>query len=404
MNAETFARLNDRQLDSVVERVDSGQPLPIFATPYVWKNPATIRRRQWLYGYLLIRKFVTATVAPGGVGKSALIIAETLAQVSGLDLLGVIPPKSPLRVWLWNLEDPQEETERRIQAAALHYGLGQDDIGDRLFVDSGRDQTLVIAIPHPRSGRAIIVAPVVESIIAEIIARKVDVIVIDPFVSSHRVAENDNGAMDTVIKEWGRVAERGNCAVHLVHHTRKSNGTETTAQDARGGSAAVDGTRVTRVLNRMTKEESTQAGVDNHRLYFRTLHDKANLQPPADVSDWFKLVSVDLANGPDGSPGDSVGVVTAWQWPDALAGITGADFDKVAAVIRSDRWRESPQAGKWVGKAVGIALDLDISTKHDKAKVIGLLKLWKAAGSIVVVEGYDEKKNMRPFVEVREEA
>ena len=116
----------------------------IVATPYNWKEPSTIKRREWLYGYLLIRKFVTATVAPGGVGKSSLGAVESLAQVSGKDLLGVLPPRE-LRVWLWNLEDPQEETERKIQAAAIHYGLTPDDLGDRLFVDSGRDQPLVIA-------------------------------------------------------------------------------------------------------------------------------------------------------------------------------------------------------------------------------------------------------------------
>jgi RecA-family ATPase len=124
-----------------------------------------------------------------------------------------------LRVWLWNLEDPQEETERKIQAAALHYELTPEDIGDRLLIDSGRDQKLVIA-QTTRDG-AVIVQPVVDSLVAEIVARKIDVLVIDPFVSCHEVAENDNSAMDMVVKEWGRVAQRGNCAVHLVHHTRK---------------------------------------------------------------------------------------------------------------------------------------------------------------------------------------
>ena len=85
---------------------------PIFATPYVWKDPATLRRREWVYGYLLIRKFVTATVAPGGVGKSSLGAVESLAQVSGKDLLGVFPPR-PLRVWLWNLEDLRKRPSAR---------------------------------------------------------------------------------------------------------------------------------------------------------------------------------------------------------------------------------------------------------------------------------------------------
>ena len=133
----------------------SPQPSLIPATPYVWIDPANIPQRDWLYGRLLIRKFVTATVAPGGLGKSSLITVEALSQVSGKDLLGVTP-KEQLRVWLWNLEDPQEETQRKIQAAAKHYGLKPEDIGNRLFVDSGRDRPLVIATmtperPHDRA-------------------------------------------------------------------------------------------------------------------------------------------------------------------------------------------------------------------------------------------------------------
>ena len=129
------------------ERESNATPTgTISATPYVWRASETIARREWLYGNLLIRKFLAATVAPGGVGKSALVTAETLAQISGKALLGVTVPQA-LRVWLWNLEDPQEETMRRIQAAALHYRLSSDDIGDRLFVDSGRDQRLALQLP-----------------------------------------------------------------------------------------------------------------------------------------------------------------------------------------------------------------------------------------------------------------
>src|SRR5271169_678069 len=136
---------------SFAEDAPLEEPIVINATPYAWKDPSKIPLRAWLYGNLLIRKFVTATVSPGGVGKSSLVATETMAQVTGKDLLGVLPAE-PLRVWLWNLEDPQEETERKLQAAALHYKLVAEDIGDRLFVDSGRDQPLVIAETVPRSG------------------------------------------------------------------------------------------------------------------------------------------------------------------------------------------------------------------------------------------------------------
>lgn len=395
-------------VDELARLMEIEQPLTnqnvIYATPYAWKNPEQIARRDWLYGYLLVRKFVTATIAPGGIGKSSLIAVEALAKVSGKGLLGVSPPKQ-LRVWLWNLEDPQEETERKLQAAALRYKLSPEDIGDRLFVDSGRDQPLVIAV-ETRNG-ATIARPVVDALTAEIIARKIDVVIVDPFVSCFQgIGENDNVAMDMIVKEWGRVADKGNCAVHLVDHTRKMGGTETevTVESSRGAKSKTDACRVVRAVNRMSKEEGERAGVENHRLYFRTLNDKANLQPPADKSDWFKLESVDLCNGPLGSPGDSVGVVTQWTWPDPLAGITGADFDKVARVIRAGKWRENVQASAWVGKAVAEALDMDAGNKAGKTKIIAMLNLWRTAGSLVVVEGQDEKREIRKFVEVREEA
>jgi hypothetical protein len=386
---------------SKLEDPTATAPRPIRATPYIWTDPATISRRQWLYGYLLLRKFVSATISPGGIGKSSLIVAEALAMVSGKDLLGVGSTEL-LRVWLWNLEDPLEETKRKIQAAALHYELATDDIGDRLMVDSGRDQKLVIATTT-RNG-AVIVQPVVDALVEEIIKHKIDVLVIDPFVSCHEVAENDNSAMDMIVKEWGRVAERGNCAVELVHHTRKPLGAEgeTTTDSSRGASSQTDGCRVVRPINRMTEKQGRDLGIDNHRLYFRVIHDKANLQPPVEKSDWFKLISVDLGNGEFGLASDSVGVVTKWELPDTMAGLTGSDFDKVARAIKGGKWRHHPTSKDWVGNAVAEALELDIDDEKVKAKIKRWLAGWYAAKALVIVDGLSEKREARKFVEVAE--
>jgi hypothetical protein len=371
-------------------------PKPIIASPYVWTDPENIPLRDWLYGRLLVRRFLSLTIAPGGVGKSSLIAVEVLAMVSGRDLLGVLPVRR-LKVWLWNLEDPQEETTRKIQAAAKHYHLTVDDIGDRLFVNSGRDHSLVIA-KETRNG-TIVLRPVIDNLVEQIRQHAIDVLDVDPFVSCHEVFENDNSAIDMIAKEWSRVAELANCAIHLVHHTRKAPaGTEVTTDSSRGAKALTDAARVARALNQMTEEEGAKAGVENHRMFFRAFNDKANLAPPVVVSDWFRLASVFLDNGPGG--GDSVGVVKRWEWPDPLTGITGSDFEQVAAVIRSTDWRKDSRSADWVGKAVAKALKLDVENKADKAKIVGLLKVWLEAGSLKVVDGFDEQRRKRDFVQV----
>jgi hypothetical protein len=381
----------------IAPEVATAKPEPIVAVPYTWKNPETIRPREWLYGRRLVRSIVSATIAPGGVGKTSLEITETLAMVSGKPLLGITPPK-PLRLWLWNLEDPREETERHIQATAKLYGLTPQDIGDRLFVNCAREKPLVIATTT--RDKATIVRPVVDSLIEEIVRQRIDAVIVDPFVSCHEVTENDNSAMDMVAKEWGRIADLGHCAVELVHHVRKGED-EVTVESSRGGGALADACRTVRVLNRMTKDQAEKTGVHNHRLYFRTYSDKANLIPPADKSDWFKLESVDLCNGPPGES-DLIGVVRQWQWPDAMAGITPDDFDKVAEAIRKGKWRESPQADARVGYAVADALGLNAAKTTNRAKIIAMLKAWIAAGSLIIIEAEDETRRKRKFVTVRD--
>ena len=66
--------------------------------------------------------------------------------------------------------------------------------------------------------------------------------------------------------------------------------------------------------------------------------------------------------------------------------------------IASGRWRESVQAKAWAGHAVAAVMKLDAET--DKAKIVALLKTWIESGALVVVEGEDEQRKRRQFVEV----
>jgi hypothetical protein len=219
-------------------------------------------------------------------------------------------------------------------------------------------------------------------------------------VSCHKVPENNNGSIDMVVKEWGKVADQANCAILLVHHVRKGD-QEVTTQSARGGGAFGDACRSVRVLNRMTEQEAKNSGVDNRRLYFSVLDDKPNLAPPADKRDWFKLTSVDLGNNPFGGVGgDSVGVATRWEWPDPLDGVSGGDFERAAAAIKAGQWRANSQAKDWVGVPVAKTLGLSLAVKQERAKVAGLIKIWRTSGALVEVEKQNERRQMKKFIEV----
>lgn len=364
------------------------------ARPFVWIDPTSIPPREWLYGRHYIRGFIGTTVAPGGVGKSSLAIVEALAMASGKALVGVTP-KARCRVWYWNGEDPHEELDRRVMAAAVHFGLTREDLEGWLFVNSGRDTPLVVAHQTPNGVR--IAVPTIEILKSELREIRADVLIVDPFVSSHQVNENDNNAVERVAKTWAGLAEATNAAIDLIHHVRKTNGAEVTVEDGRGASALLAAARSGRVLNVMTEDEGAKAGVERHWQHFRVNVGKVNMaaRPPEGAA-WFKLLSVDLGNG------DDVGVVDSWTWPDALDDVSVADLRAAQKAVAAGRWREDVRAKQWVGNALADALSLDLGSKHDKAKVIRLLKIWTSNGMFKVVEALDEQRRPRAFVEVDE--
>lgn len=377
-------------------------------SPYTFPDPASIPRRQWLYGDHYIRGFVSATVAPGGVGKSSLTIVEALAMASGKPLLGV-EPKGQFRVWLWNGEDPRDELNRRVAAAISHYGLSAADIGDRLLVDTGHEQELVLAT-ETRNGAAIS-EDVSAAIVSALQRDKIDVLVIDPFVSSHRVGENANGAMDLIVKRLGKIAATAGAAIEVVHHVRKTNGAEVTVEDARGGSAFIDAVRAGRALTRMTPQDGRVLGIEAYWRYFRFGGvTKPNMAPssasPVASAGWFTLVSTQLGNGPGEGlealmEGDAVGVVIKAEAEDMTEAQNPGQAAEALRLIAEGDWRADVRAGDaWVGYAIARAYELDATDKNDKTQINGILKRLRQDGSVYDEACRDRARHVRQFVRV----
>lgn len=372
-----------------------GRSEAITASPFVWREASQIPPRPWVYGKALLRNTVTAVLAPGGVGKSAFMVGVTLSLATGKPLLGKHVHDGPKKVWYWNLEDDGDELARQIVAASISHRISPEQCGDRLFVDSGLDGA-ELCTATDETGDFKIVMPVIDAIIEQLTSNQIDVLIIDPFVSSHQVDENANSKIDRVVKQWARVAREANCAIALVHHTRKLGGEKVSAEHSRGASALVNAARSALVLNRMDDDEAERFGIDDkaeQRRYFSVRDDKANRAPP-ELQDWYRIGSVALANG------DDVGAVQPWTPPDVFSGITTEHLYRCQLAIDQDEWRESAQATKWAGHAIAPVLGFNLDDKKDRTKASQIIRTWLQNGALKTVKRADAKRMERAFIEV----
>lgn len=369
-------------------------------TPLRHFDPATLPRRQWLYGTQYIRKYVSATAAPSAVGKSSMTMVEALSMASGKPLLGV-QPRGTFRVWLWNGEDPIEELELRIAAAMRHYGLTWEDLGDRVFLDSGRVMPVVLATAGPQGAK--IATPIVDGVVAAMKANAIDVAIMDPFVSTFSGPET-NEMFEPIVKKWGAIAGATNASVELVHHTRKLNGAETAVEDMRGGGALVAGARAKRVLARMTAAEAKKFGVsdEERRRFFRVADASVNMALPAVSSTtWYEMKSVAVGNG-DGEglaadfTGEQVGVATLRTMEEATGDLDGGTVEKIRAALRTGGWREDARSNAWVGYAVADVLGVD--AKENRDQIDAVIRDLKARKAIKVDRRPDKNRNKVAFI------
>ncbi len=357
---------------------------PTFAaSPLDWDAMLAVQPREWVYGHFLIKRFISVLGAPGGTGKTAYAFGIALSVATGRELLNE-PVHEPGNVWIYNLEDPKDELLRRFRAACEHYAIEKTEILGRIFLDSGRDRPLVIA-ESTRDG-GIIVSPVVPLLIAELKARDIRVLIVDPFVRSHRLEENANDQMDAAAAEWGRVADQANCSIFLVHHFRKG-GASGDAAAFRGASAVIDAARAALSQATMSEKEAQRFGIDDNERwqYVRVDNAKLNLAPPPEATTWLRLVSVDIGNGKNGRASDKVQAVERWEPPSAWDGMPWSMvlriLDKIDAGPGGDEYYAlGKQAkGRWAGQVI---MD-DACKTEEQAKAI--LKSWKDSG--VLEEG-----------------
>jgi hypothetical protein len=381
------------------EAVPAERP-SIGAVPFIAPDLFEIPHRLWVFGWWLLRGTVTTVIAPGGTGKSALMVAMALSLATGQNFLGKPVKARSQRAWLWNLEDDRDELTRQIFACAMHHQISGQDYEGRLFVN---DATSPLCVATKGRDGLTIHDAVIAAVIAEIRARGIDVLIVDPFVSSHRAEENDNSQIDAIAKLWAMIARETGCSIVLVHHSRKLAGQQVDAEAARGASALGNAARSVLVLNRMDKSEAARFGIreEDRRGYIRVSNDKSN-RAPAGEADWFRLISIRLAyGGPDG--GDSIGVIERWMPPDAT--VAAQNFDdaaraKVQMTIAGGEWRGHPSAKNWAGQAIASIIGAETISPADRHRVKALLCDMLLKGELRTETRLDASRHQREFIVV----
>ena len=140
--------------------------------------------RGWLLRNIFCRSFMSSLLADGGVGKTALRCAHLVSLATGRSLTGDHVFQR-CRVLIVSLEDDDKELRRRMLATLLHHKVDRAELKGWLFL-SAPGATAGKLMTAEKSGR-IMRGALADHLEAVIVARKIDIVSLDPFVKTHSV-------------------------------------------------------------------------------------------------------------------------------------------------------------------------------------------------------------------------
>jgi len=350
--------------------------------------------RGWILGNTFCRRYLSCVQSGGGGGKTALRVTQGLAVASGKNLTGEHVFLRG-RVLIVSLEDDRDELRRRVKAAMMHHAISAEEIKGWLYLASpGAKGWTLATIANGR------VCPgALERKLSDTIKRrKIDLVILDPFVKAHGDEENANGQIDIVANILAKIGIENDCAIDAPHHISKGTADPGNADRGRGASSFKDAARLVQTLATMSDEEAKTLGVPEveRRQLIRMDGAKVNLAPITKAT-WFRLVGVKIGNASAMYPnGDDVQTIEQWSPPGLFDGLSHELLNEILTAIdtgTSDGRRYSNANAAGDRAAWRVVVSFTPEKTEEQAKEI--IKRWVKSG-LLTMQDYTDPVARKP--------
>lgn len=207
--------------------------------------------------------------APGGTGKSFLMLELALSVVIGKPLLdGIVPDFDGGRVTYITMEEDHEDLHRRLWSVCQEFpeiGIAEaeDTVSENLTILPLLGHRIEVCTSDGINQKGY-------DFLAEV-SDGASLVILDPLSKLHRCDENSAVEMNYVVDVLTRLAHETGAAFLISHHTSKAavlNGYGDMSQSARGSSAIIDAVRFAMSLNKPSEKEAQKRGIEEERSWY----------------------------------------------------------------------------------------------------------------------------------------
>lgn len=189
--------------------------------------------------------------APGGTGKSFLLLEMALSVAAGEPVIAGIAPDAAGPVRYVSFEEDETDIHNRLVALFQTFSISPPV--ETFFPSALEGENLPLIKNAEKNEEAI---KYLESI-----CEGMRLVILDPLSRLHESDENSNSEMKKLMQILISTARKTRCAIIVAHHTSKSavlNGHGSLQQSARGASCLVDDPRLVVTLSKKNKSNDEE--------------------------------------------------------------------------------------------------------------------------------------------------